>query len=171
MLFALALLVLRLGAGVADDSPRLDVTSVLVDGSDATVEITTRNASEHGVDARVHATLWLTAHPRGEKSSRPPRLLTAVDPTDGSSEGLFETPAADLELPARASRSVEVDLTQLQWSLSPKDVEAPRALWELDAWGEYDLQIVLDSVSRDDLETGLTKSLLIRVRLPRGPDR
>jgi hypothetical protein len=164
--FAAALLAVGLLAAPGEDPRHLAVTCRVVEGSPATVEITSRNASESTLEARVYATLWLTAVPRGTESLRPSSLLTAFDPKTGSSQGPFETPETVMELPVGGSHSVVIDLTRLRWSLSPEDVDAPRELWELNAWGEYDLRVVVWSRLVEPLRFADAESLPVRVWLP-----
>jgi len=128
------------------------------------VDIELRNTSDQPLTALIHTTLWLMpAH-------SPPRfringlLITAVDPANGSSQGLFETRARSLTLPFRGVRSVRVDLERLRWSLSPKDVESPRDLWEVATPGEYDLTVQV-SVDYDLTDSTHLKAGPVRVRV------
>lgn len=140
--FVASLLAVGLLSAGSDGPRHLAVSCRLVEGSPATVEISSQNASDRALEAHVTASLWLTAVPATTDSSRPSVLVTAFDPKTGASEGLFETPPL-VELPVGGSVSIELDLTRLPWSLSPKDVDAPRELWQLDARGEYDVRVVV----------------------------
>jgi hypothetical protein len=142
------------------------VTATCRAGDNATVEIELRNASDKALSVFVLATLWLTPVDGGPRARLDGTLITAVDPTTGSSEGLFETRAGRLTLPSRGSHSVRVDLESLMWSLSPNDVESPRALWQVAAPGEYDLMVRISAI-HDRTNTDILETHPVRIRVLR----
>ena len=121
----------------------LGVSVRRVPATHATVDVEIRNASREAIEQPIVATLWLRPAVK-PGDSRPPdssALFSVFDPTvdpaaDGSEGETY------LRLPVRGVRRVRVDLTKLNWSLSPPlYVWVPRPLSQVVDYPEYDLEL------------------------------
>ena len=145
--FALALVGIGLAAPALAQrpwrNPVLGVSVRTVPATHATVDVEIRNASGEAIELPIVATLWLRPVVK-PGDSRPPdasALFSVFDPTVG--------PAGDdsegenhLRLPVRGVRRVRVDLTRLNWSLSPPlYVWIPLPLSQVVDYPEYDLEL------------------------------
>lgn len=128
--------------GVATaETPTLAVGVRAVPETRATVDIEMRNASEHAIDGLIHITLRLVpvSSIPGETCTR--SILSTffdLDTTTSYRPRQPDPPSSRLRLAVGGSRSVQVDLEQLKWSLgAPLDTGTVYELWEVAECAEY----------------------------------
>ena len=80
---------------------------------------------------------------------------------------ILEKEPTIIRLPVGASHSVAHGLTELLWSLSSRDVDAPTEPWKLGAWGQYEVGVTMRRHPRRVGDYSYVDCRKVRVRIPR----